>query len=241
MKIKYLCFILYFQISFKKCAIDVNIPEYIYIADHLTDEECRRLYAALHYISYELPEDFPEAVKQIPEDVPCIKLLMQWNTGEEKFEGKRKTHFDIEHRLREMGKSDIAEWLGKTVFRDIGKELNESQSDSVFSDRDRPKHKGLKVLKGKDGKNFGEGWTTIDTILCVLLMGLLVVTLSAFIRMLRVSLSKSSSSDDKDEEEMIDLLSAGSVDSDQDTYESEDKNTQHNIDVAKSTSMCQVR
>lgn len=240
MKIEYLCFILYFQISFKKCAIDVNLPEYIYIADHLTDEECRKLYAALHYISYELPEDFPQAEKQIPEDVPCIKLLMQWNGGDEKYEGKRKTHYDIEHRLRQMGKSDIADWLGKTVFHNIGKELNRTHADPVFID-DKRKHKGLKIFKDKSSKHFGEGWTTIDTILCVLLMGLLVVTLSAFIRMLSVSWSKSSSSKDKDEEEMIDLLSAGSVDSDQETYESEDKITQHNVDVAKSTSMCQIR
>ena len=43
--------------------IDVNLSELEYLAAHLEPRECRRLVAALHYHSYELPESLVEAGK----------------------------------------------------------------------------------------------------------------------------------------------------------------------------------
>lgn len=43
------------------CTIDVNISELEYLAGHLELEECRRLVAALHYDTFELPESIAGA------------------------------------------------------------------------------------------------------------------------------------------------------------------------------------
>lgn len=38
-------------------------------------------------------------------------------------EGKGKTHEEIEHRLRQLNRNDLADWLGKTVFKQLGNDL----------------------------------------------------------------------------------------------------------------------
>lgn len=54
--------------------------------------------------------------------MPCIELLHHWNS--QPGEGKGETHEILEHRLRQMGKDALADWLGKTVFRELGRDLN---------------------------------------------------------------------------------------------------------------------
>lgn len=41
--------------------IDVNLPEFTYLANHLQPEECRRLVASLHYKSYNKPNALDDA------------------------------------------------------------------------------------------------------------------------------------------------------------------------------------
>lgn len=45
--------------------IDVNLNELQYLAAHLNSFECRRLIAALHYTTYELPSNLADAGKPI--------------------------------------------------------------------------------------------------------------------------------------------------------------------------------
>lgn len=43
------------------CTIDINLSELEYIASHLDPFECRRLVAALHYSSQDLPKSLSGA------------------------------------------------------------------------------------------------------------------------------------------------------------------------------------
>lgn len=56
-------------------------------------------------------------------------MLLHWNSAEG--EGRGETHEAVEHRLRQMGRYDLADWLGKTVFHQLGKDLERSV-DSPF-------------------------------------------------------------------------------------------------------------
>lgn len=49
-------------------------------------------------------------------------MLQHWNSNE----GKGQTHEVLEHRLRQIEKYDLANWLGKTVFHTLGEDLNKS-------------------------------------------------------------------------------------------------------------------
>lgn len=239
---KYLCFILYLQVSFKECTIDVSIPEFVYIADHLTAAECRRLFASLHFVSHDLPAALSTAEKKVPKDVPCLTLLMKWNKDEDKWEGKGKTHVDLEHRLRQVGRNDLADWLGATVFNQLSIDLNNSLEDpAYFNNRKNGLHH--KILKDPDSRYESTDWSTLDSILCVTLFGLLVIMMTALCRMLRLTFNKSVvRCPPKNREEMIDLLSTGSAESDQEIVyefdiENEDKRSGDSVidDIEKTT------
>ncbi|XP_018563383.1 uncharacterized protein LOC108905091 [Anoplophora glabripennis] len=106
------------------CTVDLNAAELQYLADHLTREECRQLVAAAHLKGYEEPPILDQVERTISKDLPCIELLHHWNS--QSGEGKGETHEILEHRLRQIGKDALADWLGKTVFHEIGKDLNDS-------------------------------------------------------------------------------------------------------------------
>ena len=55
------------------------------------------------------------------DEIPCLRQLLHWNSSPG--EGRGKTHEDLEHRLRQLNRNDLAEWLGKTVFKQLGKDL----------------------------------------------------------------------------------------------------------------------
>ena len=129
--------------------IDVNLSELEYLAAHLSTSECQKLIAALHYTTYELPENLTAAGKlnnkkcsqlhlgkiqkfklqfekqfterNVNKDIPCLRHLLHWNMSPN--EGRGKTHEEIEHRLRQLHRNDLADWLGKTTFIQLGKDL----------------------------------------------------------------------------------------------------------------------
>ncbi|XP_043524351.1 uncharacterized protein LOC122536227 [Frieseomelitta varia] len=101
--------------------IDVNLNELQYLAARLNPFECRRLIAALHYTSYELPSNLADAERNVDDDIPCIRHLAHWNSSPA--EGKGKTHEVLAHRLRQINRNDLADWLGKSAFMQIGKDL----------------------------------------------------------------------------------------------------------------------
>ncbi|KAF7286821.1 hypothetical protein GWI33_003878 [Rhynchophorus ferrugineus] len=108
--------------------IDLNAVELQYLADHLTPEECRRLVAAAHFHSFDPPNALDQAERKIPKDIQCIEHLHHWNS--QNGEGKGETHELLEHRLRQMGKIKLANWLGKTVFHQLSVDLEHGIKDS---------------------------------------------------------------------------------------------------------------
>ncbi|XP_076258940.1 uncharacterized protein LOC143195534 [Rhynchophorus ferrugineus] len=108
--------------------IDLNSVELQYLADHLTPEECRRLVAAAHFHSFDPPNALDQAERKIPKDIQCIEHLHHWNS--QNGEGKGETHELLEHRLRQMGKIKLANWLGKTVFHQLSVDLEHGIKDS---------------------------------------------------------------------------------------------------------------
>lgn len=84
-----------------------------------------KLNNCLHYFFQE---------RKIPKDLSCIQLLHHWNSKE----GKGQTHEVLEHRLRQMDKYELADWLGKNVFHKLGEDLNRSlESDCNIFDANR--------------------------------------------------------------------------------------------------------
>ncbi|XP_048478175.1 uncharacterized protein LOC125488769 [Plutella xylostella] len=164
--------LLFTLISLTKTTIDMNIPEFQFLANHLTPQECRQLVASLHFVSHELPEALIEAEAKVPEDVPCIHLLLHWNSGKEKWEGHGKTHEDVALRLRQLGKTVLADWLGKTVFHQLAKDINDSMLNKPF---DAGTDLTVKTKPFKDKElNDDDEWTVFDSILWVYVFSLVV-------------------------------------------------------------------
>ncbi|XP_074025827.1 uncharacterized protein [Leptinotarsa decemlineata] len=162
---------------------DLNSAELQYLADHLTSEECRRLIAAAHFETYQEPNSLDQAQRKIPKDLPCIQQLHHWNS--EPGEGKGDTHEALAHRLRQMGKIELADWLGKTVFHQLAVDLNRSLEGSL---------KELAAEKTSEKILFGPTlvpivrysesaeWSMIDTFLYAILLGLILTILGFIIR-----------------------------------------------------------
>lgn len=56
------------------------------------------------------------------EEIPCLRQLLHWNSAPG--EGRGKTHAVIIHRLRQLNRNDLADWLGRTAFKQLGKDLD---------------------------------------------------------------------------------------------------------------------
>ncbi|VEN36582.1 unnamed protein product [Callosobruchus maculatus] len=161
------------------CTIDINAVELQYLADHLTEEECRRLVAAAHFKSYEVPNPLDQAERKIPKDLSCIDLLHHWNSNKD--EGKGETHEALEHRLRQLGKTELADWLGKTVFRELGRDLNRSfeydfteTTTAVIINSTAEFYLNMGSLQAiVEGER--PTWTPLDTIVSVTIVGIVLL------------------------------------------------------------------
>lgn len=197
-------------LSVTKSTIDMNIPELRYIANHLTLKECRRVVASLHFEA----NDMPALLEQkVPDGVPCIKLLIKWN-GEE---GKTKTHEDIARELRLIGRYDVADWLGVTLFHKLSDDLDDALLNS-FSDTDENEDDVYPRFKNTSYDSRRQ-WVMIDSVLYVLLMGIIGAILLTLWRMLVLSFSRT----DKTviEEEELCLFSNHDIDDDDDIEDAE--------------------
>ncbi|XP_076649848.1 uncharacterized protein LOC143357317 [Halictus rubicundus] len=123
-----LCFIIILSQYRVFSTIDINVNELEYLAARLNPFECRRLIAALHYTTHELPNNLAEAERNVDDDVPCIRHLIHWNSSPA--EGKGKTHEALTHRLRQINRNDLANWLGKSTFTQLGKDLSRAVGKS---------------------------------------------------------------------------------------------------------------
>lgn len=69
--------------------------------------------------------------RKVDEEIPCLRQLLHWNSSPG--EGRGKTHAAIVHRLRQLNRNDLADWLGKTAFKQLGKDLDDAIA-SPFED-----------------------------------------------------------------------------------------------------------
>ncbi|XP_043262274.1 uncharacterized protein LOC122403058 [Colletes gigas] len=123
-----LCFLIILSQHVALGTIDVNVNELEYLAARLNPFECRRLIAALHYTSYELPNSLAAAVRDVDDEIPCIRHLIHWNGSPA--EGRGNTHEALTHRLRQINRSDLADWLGKSAFAQLGKDLDRAVANA---------------------------------------------------------------------------------------------------------------
>jgi hypothetical protein len=69
--------------------------------------------------------------RKIP-DISCLKLLIRWNS--QPGEGKGETHVVLTHRLKQLGHKDLADWLSRTVFHQLGQDLNRTVLMNPFKE-----------------------------------------------------------------------------------------------------------
>ena len=174
----------------------------------MTGEECRRLFAALYFESYDLPTDLDDAEDKISRRIPCQRLLVEWKSGTKELEGRGDTHDIVKRRLTQLGYYDLADWLDKTLFDQLGKQLNKSlEFDSSLEAK---LETAPKVFEDGEMKFDGKHWSKLDSVLNVALFGLVFVTLAAFGFMLKLSFrrSKVRRSSHRHADELVDLISA---------------------------------
>ena len=58
---------------------DMNVLEYQLVANHITQKECRQLIEALNETEFYLSHEMTGV--NVPEDMPCIDLLLEWDKG----------------------------------------------------------------------------------------------------------------------------------------------------------------
>ncbi|XP_015174805.1 PREDICTED: uncharacterized protein LOC107065532 [Polistes dominula] len=154
------------------CTIDVNLNQLEYIAARLDPFECRRLIAALHYTSYELPMSLAAAERTIDEEIPCIRHLIHWNSSPA--EGLGQSHEALVHRLRALGRDDLADWLGKSTFKQLGMDmarimdqpfdkLGEQETEASFPLTINP----IEMLEDDDY------WSQLNIVLLAIMLGLM--------------------------------------------------------------------
>ncbi|KAJ3655503.1 hypothetical protein Zmor_014631 [Zophobas morio] len=169
--------------------IDLNFAELEYLASHLLPEECRRLVAAAHFKAYMMPNAVGQAAQAIPKDVPCIQLLLHWNSADG--EGRGETHEVLEHRLRQMGKYELADWLGRTVFHQLGEDLQKSLhaglGELANETTTTPRNISVPTLSPTIEYEDPREWLPFDTICLAVLGGLVVLTISVCVYVTCVS------------------------------------------------------
>lgn len=171
--------------------IDLNLGELQFVADHLTPLECRRLVAALHFKSFNVPNSLDQAERKVPTDESCVNLLLHWNSAEG--EGRGESHELLVHRLKQIGKDQLADYVGKTVFRRLGKDLQRDvnagfddilQTSQVSHEVEVPTLQP--VVKSEDPSQYN----ALDTILYVVAAGLLAVSVALCARIAYVKICR---------------------------------------------------
>ncbi|GJQ73532.1 hypothetical protein Trydic_g13884 [Trypoxylus dichotomus] len=187
---QYASFIL-IQYSLVGGTIDVNLPEYQYIANHLEPQECRKLVAALHFHSYDLPPSVNEAENLLDKDVPCIRLLLHWNSSPG--EGRGETHEALTHRLRQLGREDLADWLGRTVFHELGKDIERSLNNpfnEFLTEKPNKSYYGPHYVEEVSASSTATEWIPFDTICYTAVVILLILIVCLFAKLLMIGLCK---------------------------------------------------
>lgn len=104
------------------------------------------------------------------DDIPCVRHLVHWNSSPA--EGKGKTHEVLAHRLRQINRNDLADWLGKSAFVQIGKDLDRAVV-KPFDELSKEETELPHPVTLEPSKREEDPWTQVDVILMATLLGLL--------------------------------------------------------------------
>lgn len=176
----YFCFV-----PIIRCTFDMNEQQVSYIASHLSTQECYKLIAALHNLSYNLPRKLT-IPKTDTKTVSCKNLLTDYCNGKEPWEGGNKSHEVIAHRLRQIGRHDLADWLGIEVFYHLARGINDSLLKNPFVEIRPQSALNSKLQQDKDTATNAE-WDVIDIALWVVLASLLTSVVFSCCRLLWLS------------------------------------------------------
>ncbi|XP_076477714.1 uncharacterized protein LOC117153681 [Bombus vancouverensis nearcticus] len=150
------CIVFYFA----KIITEVDVPELQLLASNLKPEECVKLVS------------LDSNKRNVDDDIPCIRHLLHWNSSPA--EGKGNTHEILTHRLRQINRNDLADWLGKSSFVQIGKDLDRALVNTfdelVKEETELPYPVTLESFKRHEEE---DPWLQIDVILMATLLGLL--------------------------------------------------------------------
>lgn len=107
--------------------MDLNFKELQYIASELTHKECRKLAEALHSTDLFMLHNRNFTGSHEPKKT-CMFLLLKYDRKE----GKGESFIELDIRLREIGRNDLAEKLSKLVYHEKALALKENFLDDPF-------------------------------------------------------------------------------------------------------------
>lgn len=118
---------------------------------------------------------------------------------------------DVVLRLRQLGRDDLAEWLSDAVYKRLVRDVNDAL-DTRFSNKTESVQRKI-----DRGERVTDDWTIYNTVMWAVLAGLGISLLLIIGRVIAICCKKRLSRKKVKEEEIMDLLSYGSLDSDQET------------------------
>ncbi|XP_076330802.1 uncharacterized protein LOC143236424 [Tachypleus tridentatus] len=160
---------------------DINCKQLQMVADRLTLAECRKLSETLHSDDYEIGHPTGE---DEPQNLSCLQLLEHWNTHE----GQKKTFHQLAQRLQQIGHTDVANKLSKTVYGEKILDVKESFLDDPFKDHIKNrlpiKYNSIMTSEGADidVDNTKSGWSQMDImyLLCFIIVGFVFILLGCW-------------------------------------------------------------
>ncbi|CAH2239473.1 jg21481 [Pararge aegeria aegeria] len=166
----------------------MNEEQFSYIANHLSIEECSKLIGSLQFTAYDFPINL-KSLETIPNNATCFKLLANFSKGKKPWRGENKSHEVIAHRLRQIGKGNLADWLGNAVFHHLAKDINDSLLQNPFAESCT--QSALNTKLHQDKETFGEAeWDLIDITLWIVLASLLASLVFSCCRILCLSCTR---------------------------------------------------
>ncbi|CAH2054641.1 unnamed protein product, partial [Iphiclides podalirius] len=197
--------------------IDMSARVFEYIVDQLTAYECRKLVASLYFVSDDLPSVLAEAEERIPSSISCYDLLISWNGGREKWQGRGKSHGIVARRLRQLGKSELARRLSVMVFHNLAEDINKTLLNYAFDDNGSNKAgRRRKLLKNKHVSAY-KHCEVYDSVLWAALLSMSGLVLFSCCRVIYLACKNLKIGKVSDEEELNYLLKDRLVTDDQDS------------------------
>ena len=109
-------------IHFSASTFDVSSGELQEIASQLSNAECRKLYATLHFRHMNLDRF---SGKKVP-NLPCLDLLNKWNDQE----SDHRSFQLLDLRLTQLGHKDLADTISSQIFDRQSRALRNAFKDS---------------------------------------------------------------------------------------------------------------